>query len=200
VSRVRIEPCSLAALLLCLLLGACAIRPDTAAIPLTDTPHTVWLNTEVAPAGYVRIGWGDGDYYTGRDTSVVSATRALVASRYSAIQVIGYTADPFARIPEETRVPLRISDEGLRRLVAYFDASFALTSEDNLKPLRAYIENTGVFFEASRRYGILNTCNTWSSDALRAAGLPVRSTFALTAQSVFEQARAISIYQSSGSR
>lgn len=214
----------LVALLLALLVGACTTRLDVAAIPLADTPHTIWfiyrdwhtsvmldaetyrnlselpqinttLNTEVAPAGYVRIGWGDGDYYTGKNTSVLTATRALIASSYSALQVIGYTADPFERIPEETRVPLRITDAGLRELVTYLDASFVQDAEGNLQQLQAYVENSGVFFEASQQYGFLNTCNSWSSDALRAAGLPVRGTLNLTAQSVFEQARAIADYQ-----
>jgi uncharacterized protein (TIGR02117 family) len=212
------------ALFLVLLTTACATRPDVAAIPLTDTPHTIYyiyrdwhtsvmldavtyrnlsklpalntsLSTEVAPAGYVRIGWGDGDYYTGKSTSVVTATRALIASAYSAIQVIGYTADPFARIPAETRVPLQITDQAMRELVTYVDASFARGDADNLLPLQGYVENSGVFFEASQRYGLFNTCNTWSSNALRAAGLPIRGAFNLTAQSVFEQARMISEYQ-----
>jgi uncharacterized protein (TIGR02117 family) len=212
------------ALLLIVLVAGCATRPDIAAIPVTDTPHTIYyiyrdwhtsvmldgatyrslsklpaintsLDTEVAPAGYVRIGWGDGDYYTGKSTSVVSATRALIASPYSAIQVIGYTADPFARIPAETRVPLKISDEAMRELVGYLDASFARGDANNLLPLQGYVENSGVFFEASERYGLFNTCNTWSSKALRAAGLPIRGAFNLTAQSVFEQARMISEYQ-----
>lgn len=214
----------LLAVLLILLTTACATRPEVAAIPLNDTPHTIYyiyrgwhtsvmldaatyrnlsklpaintsLDTEVAPAGYVRIGWGDGDYYTGKNTSVVTATRALIASPYSAVQVIGYTADPFARIPEETRVPLRITDQAMRELVTYLDASFAQGDAGNLLPLQGYVENSGVFFEASQRYGLFNTCNTWSSNALRAAGLPIRGALNLTAQSVFEQARMISAYQ-----
>ncbi len=203
---------------------SCTVLPDTAAIPVSATPHTIYyiyrdwhtsimfdantyralsqlpqineaLNTEVAPAGYVRIGWGDGDYYTGKSTSVATATRALFASRYSAIQVIGYTADPFARIPQETRVALHITDSAMQELVKYLDTSFARNAEEALLPLPAYVENSGVFFEASQKYGLLNNCNTWSGEALIAAGLPIRSTFHLTAQSVFEQARVIAEYQ-----
>lgn len=216
------------AVLLALLTTACStLHTDTAAIPVRDTTHTIYyiyrdwhtsimldaatyrslstlpqidasLDTEVAPAGYVRIGWGDGDYYTGKSTSIGTATRALFASRYSAIQVIGYTADPFARIPAETRVPLRITDDAMQELVAYLDASFTRDGRDEgqaLRPLQAYVENSGVFFEASQHYGLFNNCNTWSGEALRAAGLPVRGAFHLTAQSVFEQARAIAEYQ-----
>ena len=214
----------LVALLCVAALHSCATKPDLAAIPDEASPHTIYyiyrdwhtsvmldartyrelsklpqvsttLNTEVAPASYVRIGWGDGDYYTGKSTSVVTATRALIASSHSAIQVIGYTADPFTRIPAETRVALRITDDAMRALVAYLDASFVQSEEGRLQQLHAYVANSGVFFEASQHYGLLNNCNSWSGDALRAAGLPIRGTFNLTAQSVFEQARAISSYQ-----
>lgn len=211
--------------LLCIVVStSCATRPDFAAVPLTDTPHTIhfiyrdWhtsvmldgdtyrrlsklppintaLNTEVAPAGYVRIGWGDGEYYTGKSTSVMTATRALIASRYSAIQVIGYTADPFDRIPADTRVALRITDEAMRELVRYLDASFVQDEQRQLHSLRAYVDNSGVFFEASQHYGLFNNCNSWSGDALRAAGMPIRGAFNLTAKSVFEQARAIAEHQ-----
>ncbi len=214
---------ALALLLICFM-SACATRPDFAAVPVNDTPHTIYyiyrdwhtsvmldadtyrrlstlplintaLNTEVAPASHVRIGWGDGDYYTGKNTSVVTATRALIASPYSAIQVIGYTADPFERIPADTRVALHITDAAMRELVSYLDASFARNDQATLLPLQAYVENSGAFFEASQRYGMFNNCNTWSGEALRAAGLPIRSAFHLTASSVFEQARAIAEYQ-----
>jgi uncharacterized protein (TIGR02117 family) len=224
-SRHRLAPMLRLVALLCVLLTAsCATQPDVAAIPVADTTHTIYyiyrdwhtsvmldgatyrrlsklpptdttLNTEVAPAGYVRIGWGDGDYYTGKSTGVVTATRALIASPYSAIQVIGYTADPFERIPAETRVALRITDTAMRALVTYLDASFVQDREGNLEQLHAYVENSGVFFEASQQYGLLNNCNSWSGDALRAAGLPIRGAFNLTAQGVFEQARAIANYQ-----
>lgn len=219
----------LLALFCVLLTTACATRPDLSSVPLEDTPHTIYyiyrdwhtsvmldgatyrrlsklplidpaLDFEVAPAGYVRIGWGDGEYYTGKDTTVMSATRALIASRYSAIQVIGYTADPFERIPPDTLVALQITDDAMRELVTYLDASFLQNEQGELNQLRAYVENSGVFFEASRKYGIFNNCNTWSGDALRAAGLPIRGAFNLTAKSVFEQARAISQYQANETR
>lgn len=229
IQHILAERCKRLLALLCFFSAtACSPLPDTAAIAVHDTPHTIYyiyhdwhtsvmldastyralsklpqtdaaLNTEVAPAGYVRIGWGDGDYYTGKSTSVATATRALFASRYSAIQVIGYTADPFARIPAEIRVALRITDYAMQELVKYLDESFAQNEAERLLPLPAYVENSGVFFEASQKYGLLNNCNTWSGEALRAAALPIRRTFLLTAQSVFEQARAISEFQQSAS-
>jgi uncharacterized protein (TIGR02117 family) len=215
---------SLLVLLLAVCITACASRPDPANIPVAATTHTIhfiyrdWhtsvmldaatyldlsvaaksdvaLQAEVAPARFVRIGWGDGDYYTGKSTSIGTATRALFASKYSAIQVIGYEVEPFPLIPAQTRVALRITDAAMQELVRYLDASFARNEQNELLQLEAYVENSGVFFEASQHYGLLNNCNTWSGQALQSAGLPIRSAFRLTAQSIFEQARTIAEYQ-----
>ncbi|MBK6741070.1 MAG: DUF2459 domain-containing protein [Haliea sp.] len=72
-----------------------------------------------------------------------------------------------------------------------------LGSGGALVPLRSYTENAGVFFESrAKAYGLLNNCNTWTGEALRSAGLPVKSAFNLTSRSIFEQAQAITRMQS----
>lgn len=205
------------------LVTSCSSLPDPALIPLTDTPNTIYfiyrdwhtsvmvdgqrfrelsamarsgsLNTEVENASYVRVGWGDGEYFTGRSTTFGTATKALFMSDYSAMQFMGYESDPFQSIPAETRVPLNISDEALAELIRYIDASIAQDDNGATLPLPAYVENSGIFLQSSKRYGLLNNCNSWTGEALQKAGLPIRSAFRLTAQSVFEQARAISVYQ-----
>ena len=211
-------------LLTVMLLSGCSTLPDPAAIPLANTQHTIWLiyrdwhtsvliqgdmfwqhsqavhanaqlETEASSARYVRVGWGDGDYFTGKRTGAGTATRALFASGYSALQVIGYEQTPFESIPENTRVPLHISEAGLKALIAYIDSSFARDAAAALLPLPSYVDNAGVFFQADQKYGLFNNCNTWSSAGLQAAGLPIRSAFQLTAKSIFEQASYISAYQ-----
>ncbi len=205
-------------------LVGCATSPNLKKVPLVEVDHQIhfiyreWhtsilldasafsryskvlsknvsLQTELQQKKYIRIGWGDGDYFTGKRKTFGAATKALVASDYSAIQVLGYVQEPFASIPEETRVPLWISDKSMRKLVTYFDKSFALSATREVIPLPSYAENAGAFYQAKGHYSLFSNCNTWSGRALQVAGLPVRSRLHLTAQSVFEQARAISIYQ-----
>lgn len=210
---VRILLISLAALL-----AGCSVMPAKQKIPVVDTEHTIhfiyrdwhtsilldaetlarhskYLKSEAQGQGFVRIGWGDGDYFTGKSKSLGSATRALLASSHSALQVITYQHSPFESIPQETRVAIAISERGMRKLTRYLDKSFALDDSGQVIPLQAYVENAGNFYQASGHYSLFSNCNTWSGRALQAAGLPVRSSFQLTAQSVFEQARFISLYQ-----
>jgi uncharacterized protein (TIGR02117 family) len=200
------------------LLAGCSVMPAKQKIPVADTDHTIhfiyrdwhtsilldaetiahhskYLKNEAQGQRFVRIGWGDGDYFTGKSKSLGSATRALLASSHSALQVITYQHSPFESIPQETRVAIAVSEKGMRKLIRYLDKSFALDDFGQVIPLQAYVENAGSFYQASGHYSLFSNCNTWSGRALQAADLPVRSSFQLTAQSVFEQARFISLYQ-----
>lgn len=201
-------------------LAGCTSMPAKQKIPTANTEHTIYfiyrewhtsvlidaktislhsryLQQEAANQRYIRIGWGDGNYFTGKRKTFGSATKALIASSHSALQVIAYAQPPFASIPPETRVPIVITDKGMRKLIRYLDKSFALDEMGQVIPLRAYVTDAGNFYQASGHYSLFSNCNTWSGRALQAAKLPVRSSLQLTAQSVFEQAKYISDYQQS---
>ncbi len=199
-------------------LAGCSSLPDKEKIPAANASQQIyfiyreWHTSILLPADavrkhsrvmaeeavgqqFIRVGWGDGDYFTGKSKTFGSATKALFISRYSAVQVLTYLKPPFDEIPIETRVPLAITEKGMRRLIRYIDNSFVRDDNGQLIPLPAYGEGVGHFYRAEGQYGLFSNCNTWSGRALQAAGLPVRSRLQLTAQSVFEQARSISSYQ-----
>lgn len=204
-------------LLLALLYG-CQALPSAQQVPLENTPHTIYfiyegwhtsillearsaisysryLRDDFEGQSYVRFGWGDGDYFTGKRKTVGAATKALFVSRYSAVQVLPYSRDPLTHIPLETRVPLAITDKGMKRLIRYLESSLVLDEQGRPLSLPSYVENAGSFYLAQNHYSVFSNCNTWSSGALQRAGLPVRSRLHLTPQSVFEQASAISQLQ-----
>lgn len=168
-----------------------SILLDAKAIAL----HSRFLRQEAVNQRYIRIGWGDGNYFTGKSKTFGSATKALIASSHSALQVIAYAQPPFASIPNETRVPIAITDKGMRKLIRYLDNSFAIDGDGHVITLEAYVTDAGNFYQARGHYSLFSNCNTWSGSALQAAKLPVHSSLQLTAQSVFEQAKFISDYQ-----
>lgn len=201
-------------------LTGCTAVPAQQKIPAANTEHTIYfiyrdwhtsilidaktvalhsryLQQEAANQRYIRIGWGDGNYFTGKNKTFGAATKALIASSHSALQVISYAQSPFASLPPDTWVSIAITDKGMRKLIRYLDDSYALDSSGQVIPLHAYVIDAGHFYQASGHYSLLSNCNTWSGRALQAARLPVRSSLQLTAQSVFEQARYISDYQQS---
>jgi uncharacterized protein (TIGR02117 family) len=204
-------------MLFAFLLAGCASMPPAKTIPSANTKHTIYfiyrgwhtsilldaklllaqnplLATDLKGQKYARVGWGDGDYFTGKNKSAATAAKALVASGYSAVQLLPYNYEPFEEIPSETRVPLAITDQGLRQLVVYLGGSIAVDEQGKLIRLPAFGDAMGSFFQSKDHYSVFSNCNTWSGNALRAAGLPVANR--LTAQGVFEQAKFISQYQS----
>lgn len=194
----------------------CSSMPRTQDIPVANASHTIYViyrgwhtsimldakrlaaqNTLLAPELkgqlFARVGWGDGDYFTGKDKSSGAATKALIASSYSAVQLLPYDYAPFDEIPADTIVPIAVTESGLKNLISYFNHSIATDKQGQLLRLPSFGEATGFFYQSTYRYSLLSNCNSWSGNALRAAGLPVANR--LTAQGVFEQAKAISQVQ-----
>ena len=203
-------------LFLSILLSGCASVPSTKDVPVANTKHTIYfiyrgwhtsilldakslslrvpqLEADLKNQKYARVGWGDGDYFTGKNKSLTSATKALVASSYSAMQFLAYDYEPFAEISAETRVPISISDQGLRELASYIGNSIKIDASGQLVRLPVFGDTMGLFFQAKDSYGVFSNCNTWSAHALRVAGLPIATR--LTAQGVFRQASYISNVQ-----
>ena len=203
-------------LFLSILLSGCASVPSTKDVPVANTKHTIYfiyrgwhtsilldakslslrvpqLEADLKNQKYARVGWGDGDYFTGKNKSFTSATKALVASGYSAMQLLAYDYEPFAEISAETRVPIAISDQGLRELASYIGNSIKIDASGRLVRLPVFGDTMGLFFQAKDSYGVFSNCNTWSAHALRVAGLPIATR--LTAQGVFRQASYISNVQ-----
>lgn len=198
------------------LTAGCSSLPKASVIPVINTEHTIyfvyrdWHTSIIVDANqlavqspklaadlrgekFARIGWGDGDYFTGKSKSWGTAATALVASHYSALQLLTYDEHFLNEIPPETIVPLAISDSGLKQLIRYIDASIAADEKNVALKLQTYIADTGVFFQATEHYSFFNNCNTWSGQALRLAGLPVANR--LTAKGIFAQAQEISRVQ-----
>jgi hypothetical protein len=109
------------------------------------------------------------------------------------VQLLAYNYEPFDEIPQETRVPLAITDEGMRALSVHLGSSIAVDQGGKLIHLPAFGDAMGTFFQSKDHYSLFSNCNTWSGNSLRAAGLPVANR--ITAQGVFEQARFISHWQ-----
>lgn len=219
VDGLRKAGCLLVLPLVIILSVGCAYAPRKDRIPLVDTSHTIYfiyenwhtsilieaepllahsdqLAQDFKGQQFIRVGWGDGDYFTGKSKTWTTATKALVASDYSALQALAYRTDPRFLIAAETIVPLAISDQGMRDLAAYIDASIGRDEQGQVIYLEPTKTNSNVFYQATAHYSVLSNCNTWSGRALKQAGLPIVSALRLTAQSVFSQAQLISFVQS----
>lgn len=157
--------------------------------------HSEKLALDFSNPQFIRVGWGDGDYFTGKSKHWTTAAKALVASNYSALQVMAYRTDPRSRMAAGTIIPLAISDAGMRELTAYIDESIAMNEQGLAIHLDPAVPDSNLFYQSTVHYSAITNCNTWSSRALKRAGLPINSTLRLTAKSVVAQAQRISSAQ-----
>ncbi len=138
---------------------------------------------------YLGFGYGDINYFTGRDTSLRSGAKALAFSDGPALQILDYVQDPFAKMSSDRYVKLLVNEAQLKNVLRYMDASVALDNNGRPRSIKNDEPNTGYFFVAQGRYSMFSNCNTWAGDALNAAGLPISKTWGLTAGGVYRQAK-----------
>lgn len=123
---------------------------------------------------WVAIGWGDKGFYLNtpewKDLSLKTALIAGLGIGEAALHVTYYDwmeEDPLCR-------RVQISEEQYRTLVEYVLNS--MEKDENGHPI--YIDTNAqygtddAFYEALGAYNLFYSCNTWTNNALKAAGLP----------------------------
>ena len=185
-------------------LGGCATQqPPGFPEPRTET---IWLiargwHTDIAvPAkaggmiGGLReifpgvvtltIGFGDRAYLTHKIAGPLDMARALLPGP-GALLVTALRGEPEQSFPPEDVIRLRVSALGLAGLNDFIAHAFGAHSNQ----LAPGPYPGSLFFASADTYSILHTCNTWSAEALLAAGLPVSTRGVLLPTGIMFQAR-----------
>jgi hypothetical protein len=128
------------------------------------------------PAGpWTQVGWGDARFYVETGSGprrALDGLRSLFAPRNaSAVMLEPLSARP-DRYWKTGVTPVRLSEEGFRRLVARVDRSFRT---DGAGKVQLYARRDGArFFRSVETFSIMHLCNHWTAELLHEAGLPVR--------------------------
>ncbi len=123
--------------------------------------------------GYVGIGWGDKGFYMDTPTwAQLKASTAIRAGFWlstTAMHATFYRAADLG--PTPACVALHLSRAEYARLVRYVQASFRHDAAGRVEwiPGHSYGRDDA-FYEAHGTYSFLYTCNTWTNNALKAAG------------------------------
>lgn len=121
---------------------------------------------------YIAMGWGDKGFYL--ETPEWSDLKASVA--FKAISGLSTTAI-HATYYKKMKLgndckSILISKEQYGRLIAYINNSFQKDTSGNVIVIKtnANYGKTDAFYEATGSYSILQTCNSWANNALKASG------------------------------
>jgi Protein of unknown function (DUF2459) len=144
-------------------------------IKYDDIDPRLWPEKDDFPeALYLEVGWGDRDFYqTPRAGLGIVVGLPMAVTRYF----------PYADILE---IPL--SQRALEELVRFIHATYKRDASGQTIPLGpGHNHRHSMFYLAEGDYSLFNTCNSWISKALQAAGLPIKT--ALRAGGVMRQAQ-----------
>ncbi|HZF86726.1 MAG TPA: TIGR02117 family protein [Burkholderiaceae bacterium] len=125
-----------------------------------------------ADAAWIGFGWGDREFYlntpTWADLTLRRALGALVGTNPSLLHVSWLAT---AQLRPGSTWQLTLTPAQYARLAAHVRASLP---QGRAVPIPgAHYGADDAFYEATGRYHLFETCNTWTGRGLRAAGVPV---------------------------
>lgn len=145
------------------------------------------LAAQFADARYLVFGWGERDYYMAPNPGLGDVLRAL-APGPAVTLVIPLAAPPTQVFGAGNVLALPVSEAGLARLSAFLSASIAKDRGGEPERIAPGPDPGSVFYAATGTYDLAHNCNTWTAEALEAAGLPVSAAGVVFAGQVLRQA------------
>ena len=137
-------------------------------------------------ARYLVFGWGARGYYMSPDPGIGDLLRATTPGP-AVVLVIPLQISPEMFFGASNVFVLPAPSEGIQRL-----SQFLWDYLDKDESGAPHGIGTGpyphsVFYASTGTYNLGHTCNTWTAEALRVAGLPVSPTGVVFARQVLDQ-------------
>jgi uncharacterized protein (TIGR02117 family) len=154
-----------------------------------DIELYLWPEKDDFPeALYLEVGWGDRDFYQTPQPGLGILLQAALKSPASVLFVIGVPTTVTRYFPYADILEIPLSRRGLEELVRFIHATYKRDASGQTIPLGpGHNHRHSMFYLAEGDYSLFNTCNSWISRALQAAGLPMKT--ALLAGRVMSQAK-----------
>jgi uncharacterized protein (TIGR02117 family) len=143
---------------------------------------------DLAPAGWLAIGWGDQAYYPMPDPPRRLALKAAFLPSASVVHLIPMAAPPRSFAGFEV-LEIRVSGEGLGAMLAAIDAEFERQGQARAPIAAPGLYPESLFYPATGTFHIFNTCNRWVARKLQTAGVPIRAFGVITAEDLMRQLR-----------
>jgi uncharacterized protein (TIGR02117 family) len=150
-------------------------------------PPLAALRPRLAGARYLLFGFGDRHYLIDQGGSTKGLLGALWPGS-GVVLVTGLGVTPEAAFGAAGVIRLTLSARQAARLEAFVWSTLA-TGDGAASVLGAGPYDGSYFYAATMRYSGVHTCNTWTAEGLRAAGLPIRSFAVAFSGQVWRQVR-----------
>jgi len=158
------------------------------AIARADLPDGFPALADFPRADHLEFGWGDAEYYLAAAPTLRQGMQALFRPTPSVLHTAAIDGDVAAAFPSSTIVRLRISADGLRKLLEFIGAEFQRDTRGAPIAVAPGLYGASRFYRANGTFQFPRTCNWWTAEALAAAGVPVEPGRAATARGLLAQA------------
>ncbi len=138
-------------------------------------------------AHYLVFGWGAEDYYMTPHPDLSDLLRAVIPGP-AVMLVIPLDSPPAEAFGGDTRVyAIPAARAGLARLSEFLWRYLSKQPDGTLRAAGSGLYPGSVFYAAEGTYDIAHTCNTFTAEGLRAAGLPVDPSGVVKVEQVTDQ-------------
>jgi len=120
--------------------------------------------------GYLAVSYGDKEFLmkvpSWDDIKIPIALKSLFLNTPALLRV-GYYYD----IKKDLCIKIRLSNQCLKKLQRTIFNSFSTKNNHFIRYKDHYKQHNIFYFQAKKSYNLFHTCNTWTGDRLREAGL-----------------------------
>ncbi|MES2982921.1 MAG: TIGR02117 family protein [Verrucomicrobiota bacterium] len=138
-------------------------------------------------ADYYEIGWGDAGFYQANKITAKITLNAVFLPSDTVIHLVGLEGDPVEYFSTSKVNDVLLSDEGMKRLCAFVDSSFARDETGRPNMLGHGLYGDSQFYEGQGKYHLFNGCNKWTAKALCSGGVDIEPLFKITSASVMDE-------------
>jgi hypothetical protein len=163
-------------------------------INASDLNATLQRDTAVVPARYEFFGFADRRYLVSKHHSL--ATLAAVWRGRGVVLLTGIRGSAQDAFGAEQVITFRLSREQMGALQQFVAASIQ-HRDDKAEGIGPGPYSGSWYFESTQTYSGFHTCNTWVAEALRTAGVPVRSRGTLFAGQLWRQLKRLKLKEPS---
>lgn len=136
-------------------------------------------------ATWLSVGFGDRAWFIDEARGALPMLGALFGGP-AALLITGLPSPPARAFADDEQVALAVSAQGRAAMLAFIAAQI-----EGAQPIAPGPYEGSLFFATRLRYAATYTCNTWTADALRAAGLAINPNGMLFAEQVMAAVRAL---------
>lgn len=140
-------------------------------------------------AEYYEFGWGDSGFYQNPDITISLGAKALFWPTDSVMHVVAVQRHPIDYFAHSTVIELNLNRSQIDLMVEFIASSFAVDDNGLWRRIGRGLYGQSRFFHGKGYYYGLYTCNSWTAEALKVAGVPMNQWFSLTSGSVTLQVK-----------